>query len=145
MPFREHMVSPVRIVWRPQSVNIGGGLWWGCCLFVFVLHIPRKVSVNERLGCFFLDTEQSWGEAPGSPPALCYTEFSQRVQERLLLFPSFWDLNTSTTQRLSGNLFLVCYIAKSAFTNKETNPISTDKWIHPFNILLRSIWEHSNS
>lgn len=111
----------------------------------FVLHIPLKVSVNVCVGDGDVSFLTLSREAPGSPPALHYTKFSHRVQEGLLLFPSLWNLNTSTIQRLSGNFFL-CYMAKSVLTNKETNPIPTHKWMHPYNIVvLGIIWEHSKS
>lgn len=68
--------------WRRPLV----GLLFIC--FLFYTHHWRSVwmSVWERLGCF-LDTEQSW-EAPGSPSALCYTEFSLQSTGGAAAFPT---------------------------------------------------------
>lgn len=132
-------MSPARIVWRPRSVNIGGGLWWDCCLFVF--HFTHTTEGQcERLhgrdwDVSFLTLSSPGVEAPGSPPALCYTEFSQSTGEAAA-FPIPLGFKYIQIQRLSGNFFLLCYIAKSAFTNTENNPVSTDKWRHPCSILL---------
>lgn len=127
-------MSPARIVWRPRSVNIGGGLWWDCCLFVFRFTHTTEGQCERLHGrdweVSFLTLSSPGVEAPGSPPALCYTEFSHRVQERLLLFPSLWDLNTSKYKGSQGtSFFYVTLLNQHLLTQKIIQFLLTNGYI----------------
>lgn len=132
-------MSLARIVWRPQSVNTGGGLWWDCCLFVFCFTHTTEGQCECLCGRdwdVFLTLSSR--EKHQVPHLLFATQSSlYRVQEGLQLFPPLWALNTSTIQRLSGNFFNITLLNQHLLTRKLIQFLLTNGYIFSISRCVR--------
>lgn len=106
-------VSSFGIVWRPQSVNIEGGLQWDACLFVFCFtHTAEGQCAclhGTESGFFnFLPVNSHEGSTRLPICSLLDKELSPRTQKGLLLFLSHCGLNT-LYRGAEGNSFVLSF------------------------------------
>lgn len=124
--FRKPTVSLLGTVWRPQSVNIEGGLWWDSYLFGFFC-FPH--TTEGQCAClhgtesdFFVlfVSEQSWGEHNITHLLFARHRILSQSTQEVAAFPSpSWFKYTCYTRALGGFLFALLLLFFFKLTHQQ--------------------------